>query len=48
VADHYDVELGRQTCTECDVPFLGYDSETICGDCCDFWTEAQLRDEGVM
>lgn len=44
----YDTELTRQICHECDVPYLGYDSETLCGNCCDFYTEEQLRNEGVI
>ena len=46
--DLYDTELGHAVCVECDVPFLGYDSESICGQCCWFYTEEQLREEGVI
>jgi hypothetical protein len=45
--DRYE-DLERRTCDECDVPFLGLASENMCGACCDFYTEAQLRDEGVI
>ena len=45
--DTYE-DLTGQVCTECDVPFLGYPSETLCGQCCDFYTLEQLREEGVI